>query len=204
MTVTELREISQGRFLLGFSDGSEMKVSLNTVADFSLYKDKEISDEDFSLLFSAAALAACKERALRLISLRPMSCKELFDKLRDKGEADENAAACVQWLLDLHYLDDRQYAGMLVRHCAAKGWGRQRIKNQLYRKGLDKELWDAALAELPDMDDTVYSLLCRKLRSDAPDRVEMKRATDSLYRRGFSWDEIKAAVNRFWEDHPAD
>lgn len=204
MTVTELRETSKGRFVVGFSDGSELRAGANAVSDLSLYMGRELSEEEFSKLFSLAALSACKERALRLIGMRPMSCKELFGKLTEKGETEENAAACIAWLLDLHYLDDESYAAMVVRHYAAKGCGAQRVKNELYRRGIDKSLWDEALAEMPEMDDAVYSQLCRKLKSDAPDRAELKRATDALFRRGFSWDEIKAAVNKFWLEHPAD
>jgi len=126
-----------------------------------------------------------------------MSCKELFDRLLEKGETAENAEKCTEWLIGLHYLDDAQYADTIVRHYAAKGYGIQKIKNELYRRGVPKTLWDDALSEMPETDDKVYELLCRKLKSDNPDRAEMKKATDALYRRGFSWDEIKTAVNRF-------
>ena len=61
-----------------------------------------------------------------------------------------------------------------------------------------------ALEERPEDEETVYVLLCRKIKSDTPDRAEMKKATDALFRRGFSWDEIKCAVNRFWDEHGRD
>ncbi|NCC69005.1 MAG: regulatory protein RecX, partial [Clostridia bacterium] len=119
MTITELREIKQGRFVVGFSDGSEMKMSLDIVADLSLFLGRELSEEEFSKLKSAVTLSSCKERALRIIGARPMSQKELFDRLLEKGETPDNAEECVEWLLKLHYLDDAQYAGMIVRHYAA-------------------------------------------------------------------------------------
>lgn len=204
MVICELRELSKGHFLIGFSDGSELRTSLDIVSDLSLYRGRELSDEEFAQLTAAAGLSACKERALRLVGLRPMSCKELYDKLVTKGEVPENAELCVEWLLERHYLDDAQYAQAIVRHYSAKGYGVQRIKNELYRRGLAKALWDDALSEMPETDDTVYRLLLRKLKSDEPDRAELKRATDSLYRRGFSWDEIKAAVNRFNSEQNTD
>ena len=204
MLVTELRETSSGRFVVGFSDGSELRAGLDAVADLSLYKGRELDEDEFSQLSSAAALSACKERALRLIGMRPMSCKELFDKLTEKGESPENAATAVSWLLEMHYMDDEQYAGMVVRHYAAKGYGVQRIKNELYRRGVPKKYWESALEEMPETEDTLYKLLCRKLRSDAPDKAELKRAADSLFRRGYSWDEIKSAINRFQDEHYTD
>ena len=197
VSITELRELSQGRFLVGFSDGSEMKIGLNTVADMSLFKGRELSGEELLQLRAATELSKCKERAMKLIGARPLSKKELFDKLVEKGELAENAEACVEWLSEMHYLDDERYAGMIVRHYAAKSYGVQRVKNELYRHGVPKNLWDAALEEMPENDDKVYELLCKRLRSCEPDRAELKKATDALFRRGFTWDEIKAAVNRY-------
>ena len=202
MTITELREIPSGKFIVGFSDGSEMKLSLDIVADLSLYRGRELNDEEFSKLKASAELSSCKERALRIIGARPLSEKELFNKLVEKGEAAENAETSVEWLKKLHYLDDEQYAGMIVRHYAAKGYGVQKIRSELYRHGVPKQLWDEAVAQMPETDDKAFELLCRRLGSDEPDRAELKKATDMLYRRGFSWDEIKAAVNRFKTERP--
>jgi len=197
MTITELREITQGRFIVGFSDGSEMRLNLDIVADLSLFRGRELSDEEFGAIKSSSELSGCKEKALKIIGARPLSCKELKDKLLQKGETFENAESCIEWLKGLHYLDDSQYAGMIVRHYSAKGYGIQRIKNELYMRGVPKELWEEAVSEIPESDDKVYDLLCRKLRSENPDRAELKKATDALFRRGFSWEEIKSAVNRF-------
>lgn len=204
MKITELRETSRGRFIVGFSDGSEMKTSLEIVSDLSLFLGRDLTDEEFEKLAESVKLSACKGHALRIIGRRPMSCRELFDKLTEKGESEENAEQCVEWLIKLHYLNDTEYASMIVRHYAAKGYGIQKIKNELYRRGISKSLWEAAFEEMPETDDMVFSLLCKKLKSEKPDRVELKKATDALFRRGFSWDEIKAAVNRYMSEYNFD
>lgn len=197
MTITELREISSGKFIVGFSDGSEMKLSLDIVADLSLFRGQELDKEEFLRLKSRAELSKCKERALRMIGARPLSKKELFDRLIEKGETPDNAEECIEWLAERHYLDDAQYAGMIVQHYAAKGYGIQKVKSELYRHGVPKSLWDEAIEEMPETDDKAFDLLCRKLKNDESDRAELKKATDMLFRRGFTWDEIKAAVSRF-------
>lgn len=204
MTVTELREVKPGKFVVGFSDGSEMKAGLDQVTAMSLYCGRELDQDEFLQLQEKSRLYACRERALRIIGARPMSCRELYDRLLEKGETQENAEECVQWLLSLHYLDDVQYGGMVVRHYAAKGYGLQKIKNELFRRGISKSLWDDALSEMPETEDKVYELLCRRLKSSEPDREELKKATDALFRRGFSWDEIKCAVNRFKAENELD
>ena len=142
------------------------------------------------------ALSKTKDRALKLLGMRAFGERELYDRLVEKGETEQNAAAAVRWLADLRLLDDGEYAAMLVRHYAAKGYGPRRIRDELHRRKIPRELWDEALSSLPEQDDTIDKLLRARLRSDEPDRAELKRATDALLRRGFGWDEIKAAVER--------
>lgn len=197
-TVAELRRITDERFELSLSDGEKLKIAPDQVADFSLYPDRELTDAELEELRSAAALHHTKERALRIINARAMSEREMYDRLVEKGESEQNAAAAVAWLLDLHFLNDADYAAAVARHCAAKGYGKRRVRDELYKRKIPRELWDAAMEELPEEDDTLDKLLRARLRgADADDRAALKRATDALLRRGFGWDEIKAAVERF-------
>ena len=55
---------------------------------------------------------------------------------------------------------------------------------------------DAALDELPETDDTVDRLLGAKLRGDvSPEGLQ--RAQGYLLRRGYSWDDIRTATERY-------
>ena len=85
MIITELKAVSNDRFLVGFDDGSELRVPLSVVADLSLHTSQELSEEEHRALLDAAALANAKARALRIIGARPLSEKELRDKLTEKG-----------------------------------------------------------------------------------------------------------------------
>lgn len=95
------------------------------------------------------------------------------------------------------FIDDARYAAMVVRHYAAKGYGVGRVREELRRRKLDRELWDAALAELPEPDETVDALLRAKLRGKAADRDTIRKAGAALVRRGFTWEAVKAATDRY-------
>ena len=133
-----------------------------------------------------------------------MSSKELFDRLKEKGETPENAEQTVQWLLDLRLLNDAEYAAMCVRHYAAKGYGPGKIRNEFYRRGIPKELWDGALLVMPDQEDQISRLLRKKLRSPSPDRDEIRKASEYLYRRGFHREDIHAAIQRYCDQSEVD
>lgn len=137
-----------------------------------------------------------KKRALAVLERRDVSRKELVTKLTDKGISPSEAGEAADWLEGLGVIDDARYAGMVVRHYLAKGYGKARIQNELYRRGIGKELWEEALEQYQPPEETIDRLLRSKLKSDCPDRAELKKATDALLRRGFSWREINAAKDR--------
>ena len=137
-----------------------------------------------------------KQWALKILERRDVSRKMLLDKLAEKGISESDAAEVTDWLCGLGVVNDERFAGLVVRHYAAKGYGERRIREELFRRGIDRELWDAAFAELPETDDTVDRLLGAKLRGDvSPEGLQ--RAQGYLLRRGYSWDEIRAATERY-------
>ena len=198
LEVTELREIRPQHYEAKFSDGSSMKMGLAVVADFSVYTGREFSDAEFAALSAAAGLGRAKERALRMIGARPLSQRECFDKLVEKGENEHTAAEVIAWLTEMRLLNDEEYARMLVRHYAAKAYGPRRIKDELYRHKVSREYWEEALEEMPETDDTLDKLLASRMRGASPnDRAAVKKASDALMRRGYSWEEIRSALYRY-------
>ena len=148
--------------------------------------------------FDPASVEAAKKRALWLLDKRDYSRAELLRKLTEKGYEDAAAQAAVDRLVALGFVDDARYAPIVVRHYAAKGYGAQRVRGELQRRGIPKELWDDAMAEMPEQDETVDKLLRARLRGAAlRDRAALKKAADALVRKGYGWDEINAAVERY-------
>lgn len=184
----ELKQTAPERFLARFDTGEEVRTTLAVVTDFHLRSGKELTAPELDALRAASERSRCRQRALRIIGARAMSVKELTDRLKEKGESPENAEDAAAWLQEMHLLDDAP---------ARAG----RIRNELYRRGIPRELWDDALQELPEQDAQIDTLLRRRLRSDTPDRDELRRASDYLYRRGFGRDEIRAAIARYQDNY---
>jgi len=140
---------------------------------------------------------ALRKRALQFLDRRAMSRRELIEKLVQKGEDKAAVEAAVDWLVEMGLLKDEHYAELIVRHYAEKGYGRRRIEQELWRRGIAKELWGVALQEMPEEDDALDRFIASKLRGEAPDPKEEKRVADALCRRGYSWDEIREGLRRY-------
>jgi regulatory protein len=197
--ISALHQTSPERVTVALDDGSEIKATLGVVAELRLYAGRRLTEAELKELRASAALALCKNRGLELLSYRPMSAKELRDKLTEKGEEPAAAEAAVTWLCEHSFLDDARYAGMVVRHYAGKGYGAGRIRQELQRRGVPRELWEEALTELPESDDKLDRFIASRLK-DPSDRAQVQKVSAALYRRGFSWEEIRAALARFRAD----
>lgn len=143
------------------------------------------------------------EKAVNLLSFRAHSRKELADKLKQKtGCGDAELDEVLNRLEELGFLNDRAYAASVVRSCVRKGYGAKRALSELSRRGVPKELREEALEEMPQMSGTLERLIRARLRNP-DDRDEVRKVSAAMSRRGYSWDEIRRALENAqcsWSD----
>ena len=94
-----------------------MRLYRQTVEDFGLYTGKELSDAEMDDLRTAAGKMSAKMRAVRIVSASSVSKRDLQQRLVQKGENPEQAQEAVQWMSDLHLLDDARVAEQVVARC---------------------------------------------------------------------------------------
>ena len=196
MTVTAIRQDSPDRLRVVLEDGEEIRSTLGVVTALRLYAGRELDAEGLEELRRESGRALARERALTLVSQRQMSAKELRDKLRQKGIEPETADWCVDWLTERGLLDEAAYAAAVVRHYAARGYGAGRVRAELSRRGVPRELWDEALGEAPEPDDKLDRFIASRLK-DPEDRVQIQKISNALYRRGYGWDQIRDSLRRY-------
>lgn len=191
----------QGRWLLTFADGTKLKLTDKEMVDFSLYQGLDVPEAALEQLKDAAGESRARRRAANILSARPLSRAELEKRLVEKGETPAHAAKACDELERLGYLNDEQYAKTLAQYYGKRGYGPRKIRDELYRRGVPRQLWDEALEGLEDQEESQNALdrfVASKLsRIESPDRKDIKRVTDALARRGYSWGDISAALRRY-------
>lgn len=200
MVIEELKPSKhvQGRWLAVLEDGSILRLGEGEVVDFALYAGRELSEEEEDRLQDSIRRNGLKTKAIELLMRKPQSRKELGRKLAEWEASQEEAEAVCDRMEELGYLNEAEYAGRVVRHYAAKGFGVRKIRDELYRRGVPRELWDDALSQIEDEDNAcaIDAFLEKKLKG-SHDPKEVKRASDALARRGFRWPEISDALRRY-------
>ena len=217
----------EGRWLVWLEDGSPVRIGEGDVVSLGLYAGKALAGDEGEALAAAEQRSKLMERAVGLLALRPMSRRELLDKLcapprSKKGKYPydklddspdrsapqsqrealrEQAEAVADRLTDLGLLNDGEYACTVARHYAGKGYGPRKIRDELYRRGVPREYWEDALAGAETDERWIDKLARQKLREAEPTRENLKKVSDYLARRGYGWEEISSALERIREEY---
>jgi regulatory protein len=136
---------------------------------------------------------------MNVLGSRMLSRGAMERRLRELGETDDDAAATADWLVRIGLIDDAEFARELVRGCVRRGLGIRRIHMELHKRLVPRELWDDALEEIEDdaAQRAAVQFIEKKLRGAAVSPDERRRVSDALARRGFKWDEIRAAWTEY-------
>lgn len=184
---------------LTLEGGKSLRVPEGLVIDFALYQGKDLEEDLLAQLEQAAFVAGLREKAVSLLTGRLMSAGQLREKLLAKGGTEAQVQDILEWVERIGLLNDEEYARALVRHYQAKGYGIYKIKDELYRRQVPRDYWEEALAGLEEPTDSIRRFLEKKL-TDPQDRKQVKKVSDALIRRGFTWGQVSAGIESFRRD----
>ena len=199
MVIQELKPSKriEGRWLAVLEDGSILRLGESEVIDFALYAGKELTDREAEALLDSARRSGLKEKALDLLTRKPQSRKELERKLKEWGAGEAESAALCDRMEELGYLNDASYAAQVVRYYSAKGFGEKKLRDELYRRGIPREMWDDALEQAQDPTEAIDAFVAKKLAGKDLDRKQLQKVSAALARRGYSWSDINDALRRY-------
>ena len=143
-----------------------------------------------------------KDKALRLLEFRSHSEKELSDKLKRAGAKEFDIEEVLEFCRNYGFVNDRQYALSKARDLKnLKKYGNQRIKAELYSKGIQSEYVEEAIDELGDDEDNMLMpLVEKKLRGDFAKKNIDKCIRYFLY-RGYNFSDIKNCIEKIREEY---
>ena len=158
---------------------------------------KEINEEELTELLNAVSFRRAYNKGLDFLSRRPYGTKELVKKLCEKGHEKEYAEKACERLLELGLLNDEEYARILANDLSErKNYSTKRIKQELGFRGVSRDIIENTI-DLLDNDPVprIIILIKKKYINKINDEKGRKRTVDALLRLGYSYSDIKSALN---------
>jgi regulatory protein len=189
-----------------YADGAFLAgVSTETLVRLALRTGDEIGPDQLKVLQKTEELHSARNTALRFLSARPRTEREVRNKLREKEFGDEEIARTLDDLRRSGLLDDDAFARMYIRDTLTlRPAGRLLLAHKLALLGVPKSIVQKAIEEAfgeTDQAETARALAEQFVakaraarRNESPDRLRHRLAA-YLGRRGFTWDVIQPVIH---------
>ncbi|MBQ8081499.1 MAG: regulatory protein RecX [Clostridia bacterium] len=197
MTKVDEVKKSIGCMRVVFSDGQTVRVPFALFADFRVRAGEPIDPDGYQRLLADHAYPYALDRAAKLLAVKDMTEKNIYDKLISIGYPEAVVARVMQTLERYEFVSDARFSGHFVES-RGKRYGRNRLMRELQARGVDGETAREALDALDPADERAAALSqARKLsaRKDLNDPADRQKITAALVRRGYGWGLIKDVLN---------
>ena len=208
MKITAITVQKRDNNRVNVSVDGKYRFSLDTyqLIDLGIKIGQEYDEAELVALEQESQFGKVYARALEYCLMRPHSARELKDYLyrktrpkRDKtgklrpGIALEITERVFNRLAEKKYINDEKFARYWVENRSlTKGISRRKLTTELYKKGINSSIIEEVLGETQRNDNEEIQKIIAKKRPQYPDNQKL---IAYLARQGFSYDEIKQALN---------
>ena len=200
MSVLTLRPGKNNKVHLLLDGAYVMTADSDFVAFSGLHDNMILDDEALADLQRKVNARRAFNKASDLLAMRDHSEKELLQKLRQKGFAD-GAEEAVEKLKGYGYLDDSRFALRFAQELQrVKHYGKKRIEQELFRKGVSRAVVSDTLEQLEFDEDALVQLIERKYLRQLDTEKGVQKTVAALQRMGYSFGEIRDALRQLQED----
>lgn len=203
ITKIEIQKNNKERVNIYIDDEFFTGLDLELVDSLKLKKGSIIDEEKLKELISKDNFSKAKNKALRIVNKAEQSEKTLRDKLSDYDENTINEV--IEYMKELRYLDDKGFAQRIAySNSNISRFGKNKIKQNLYKKGIDKNDIEDVLSNLDEdteLENALY--LARKryksIKNEDKRKVYQKLMQHLTY-KGFSYNITKKAISNVLDD----
>ena len=200
MVITQIAGASGARCRIYIDGQFAFVLYKGELRKFHLQEGQELPPDSYREITEELLPRRAKLRCMNLLQSKDYTRKQLEDKLAQGEYPQECIDGAIAYVESYGYLDDLRYARDYIEyHIDSRS--RNRIEQDLLRKGIDRTLIAAAFAELEglgvEQDEAAMIrelLMKKKYCAETATRQEQQRMYGFLYRRGFHADVIARAI----------
>ncbi|MBQ4526948.1 MAG: regulatory protein RecX [Clostridia bacterium] len=165
---------------------------------------RELSQKDIENCIMECNYTKARDKALDILSRKPVSKKELENALSQKGFDEAVTVQVIEEMTDLGYVDDYEYGSLFLEHCRLKMWGEKKIRYEMKQKGIDDAVIGELLSETDfenDTEEMVKLIISKYGTEDLSDMKTKARITRYFASRGFDFSFIDRLIRLAIEEN---
>lgn len=196
--ITGYQSLGKGRVELCLNEKIKFWLYAGEARKLSLKEGQELSEEQYQYILHEIIGKRAIKRAMHLLERQEKTEHQLREKLLQNAYPTEAVEDAISYLKRYHYLDDERYARTFIRYHQEKR-SKMRLKTDLMRRGVTKEVIELCLEEEFDSDEQekIRELMEKKrFLADTADDAQFRKMYQFLMRRGFKSQDILRAMKK--------
>lgn len=196
-TITELKVQAKdkNRVNLYLNNKFFCGLDLETVVKHQLKVGTIIDEQRLQNIQLQSEKQTALNKALKLISTRYKTQKEVENYLYEKGYLPQIVYFVVEKLNEYHYIDDERYADSYI--ASHKNFGKLKLKQQLLQKGISPTIVEQKLEdENFDQSQEILNLAQKYMKNKQDSKENYIKMIKNLMSKGFEYETIKEVLKK--------
>lgn len=204
ITKIEAQKRKEDRVNIYVDEKFFMAIYKELVFTFNLKKGDNIDEEYLKKILKDEMFLKGKNKALNILSKASQSEKKIREKLNEDFEED-TVDDVIDFLKKYNFINDGELASKIVNtNVNLNKYGKNKIKQNLYNKGIEKSAIDEAISEIDynaEFENALYLAQKRydRVKNEDPKKASAKIANHLAY-KGFNYDIIKSVLNKIFKN----
>lgn len=194
ITKIEIQKKNKGRYSIYLDDTFAFGIHEDVLINYNLSKGMVLDEEFIENVLKFEEMKKASNYALKYISYRPRSEKQVIDKMRQNDYENELIEYAINEMKRFGYIDDKQFALTYARDkINIKNIGKQRLISELIQKGIHRDIIDEVIKEVIDKDEEyerALTIALKKMRIYRNDdyNAKKRKLANTLANKGYSYD----------------
>ena len=204
ITKIEAQKRKEDRVNIYVDEKFFMAIYKELVFTFNLKIGDNIDEEYLNKILKDEMFLKGKNKALNILSKASQSEKKIREKLNEDFEED-TIDDVIDFLKKYNFINDGELASKIVNtNVNLNKYGKNKIKQNLYNKGIEKSAIDEAISEIDydaEFENALYLAQKRydRVKNEDPKKAYAKIANHLAY-KGFNYDIIKSVLNKIFKN----
>lgn len=196
MIITNIEAVTKAKSRVYIDEQLAFVLYKGELSRYKIKKDEEISEETYREIIDEVLTKRAKIRCIYLLKSMDRTEYQLRTKLKQGGYPEEAVNTAIEYVKNLHYIDDNRYAQYYIEGRTGSK-SKQQITQDLLRRGISKELIQSIYEQQEPEDETdqIHKWVKKKrVDLETADPKEINRLYGFLMRKGFQSSDISKVL----------
>ncbi|MGN1342125.1 MAG: regulatory protein RecX [Bacilli bacterium] len=202
MQIVKYEFTKKNKYNVYLSNGEVLNLQEQVITENELLLKKEISQELYNKLVRDNKIYELMEMAVKYISIRLRSIKEIKDYLLKKGGSNNEVEDAVQRLIESGYLDDDRFTKAFIKDkLKFTTIGDYKIKMQLNNLGVSSSIIEDNMDKIDNniIEEKIKKIIekDKKRNKKYTGQILKNKIYNHLLNQGYSQDKVIAIINTY-------